>query len=239
MWFLIKRTVKDPHSPSVLKVQRVIDGETKDYSIQEDVENAIQRECKIRFSLAHSAPIMSTLLGDWLRYLGDEELARSIITGTFDIPADMDPATNLILKEIGKMGLKIMNGEGNEIIIMPAEFTLFWKRVGEFTSSSSSGVHYGHYKAAIQDQMITKVLALQLTVIARSRVPPDNWSVGTQVMLEKIAGVCLVEKITSNSALRGRFQLFQLLYIWPVCYGFLNQERLPPRGAFQSEREHS
>jgi len=41
---------------------------------------------------------MSTLLGHRLRYLGDEELARSIITGTFDIPADLDPATTLILK---------------------------------------------------------------------------------------------------------------------------------------------
>jgi len=78
MWYLIKRTVKDPHNPSVLKVQLVLDGETKNYSIQEDVENAIQRECEVRFSLAHSAPIMSTLLGDRLRYLGDEELARSI-----------------------------------------------------------------------------------------------------------------------------------------------------------------
>ncbi len=27
MWYLIKRTVKDPHSPSVLKVQRVVEGE--------------------------------------------------------------------------------------------------------------------------------------------------------------------------------------------------------------------
>jgi len=84
----------------VLKVQRVLAGETKEYSIQEDVENAIQRECKIRFSLAHS--IMSTLLGDQLRYLGGGELARSIITGTFDIPADLNPATTMILKEIGK-----------------------------------------------------------------------------------------------------------------------------------------
>jgi hypothetical protein len=156
MWYLIKRTVKDPHSPSVLKVQRVLGSEPKEYLIQEDVENSIQRECKIRFSFAHSAPIMSTLLGDWLRYLGNEELARSIITGTFDILADLDPAATLILKEIGKMGLKIMNGEGNEIIITPEEFTHFWKRVGEFTSSSSLGVHCGHYKAAIQDQMSTR-----------------------------------------------------------------------------------
>ena len=75
MWHLIKRTVKDPHSPSMLKVQRVIGGETNKYTIQEDVGNVIQRKCKVRFSLAHSAPIMTTLLGNQLRYLGDEELA--------------------------------------------------------------------------------------------------------------------------------------------------------------------
>ncbi len=125
MWYLIKRTVKDPHSPSVHKVQQVLDGETKEYIIQEDMENAIQRECKIRFSLAHSAPIVSTLLGKWLRYLKDKELTRSIITGTYNIPANLDSTTTLILKEIGKMGLRIMNREGKEIIITPEEFIQF------------------------------------------------------------------------------------------------------------------
>jgi hypothetical protein len=125
MWHLIKRTIKDPHSPSMLKVQRVLGGETKEYIIQEAMENVIQRECEIRFSLTHSAPIMSTLLGNRLGYLGDKELARSIITGNFNIPAESDPATTLILKEIGKMGLKIMNGEGKEIIITPEELTHF------------------------------------------------------------------------------------------------------------------
>jgi len=42
MWYLIKRTDKDPHSPSVLKVQRVVEGEIKEYMVQEDVEQAIQ-----------------------------------------------------------------------------------------------------------------------------------------------------------------------------------------------------
>ena len=82
MWYLIKWTVKDPHSPSVLRVQRVVNGEVKEYVVQEDVEQAIQRECEVRFSLTHSAPIMKLLLGDRLRYLSDETLARTIITGT-------------------------------------------------------------------------------------------------------------------------------------------------------------
>ncbi len=102
MWFLIKRTVKDPQSPSVLRMQRVLNGEVKEYVVQEYVEQAIQRECEVRFSLAHSAPIMTTLLGECLRYLSDETLARLIITGTYNIPSDMDPAIKLILKETSR-----------------------------------------------------------------------------------------------------------------------------------------
>ncbi len=79
MWYLIKRMMKDPHSPSVLKVQRVVEGKIAEYTVQEDVEQAIQRECEVRFSLAHSAPIMNSLLGEKLRYLSDEALAKAII----------------------------------------------------------------------------------------------------------------------------------------------------------------
>jgi hypothetical protein len=151
MWFLIKRTVKDPQSPSVLRVQRVVNGDVKEYVVQEDVEQAIQRECEVRFSLAHSAPIMTSLLGERLCYLLDETLTRLIITGTYDIPSDMDPATKLILEEIGRLGMKIVkNGEGSKIVIIPEDFKRFWRKEKEFTSLSMSGVHYGHYKAAIQ-----------------------------------------------------------------------------------------
>ncbi len=102
MWFLIKQTVKDPQNPSALRVQRVVNGEVKEYVVQEDMEQAIQQECEVRFSLAHSAPIMTTLLDKRLRYLLDKALARSIMSGMYDIPSDMDPATKLILKEIEK-----------------------------------------------------------------------------------------------------------------------------------------
>jgi len=101
MWYLMKRTVKDPHSPSVLKVQRVVEGKTEEYTVQEDVEQAIQRECEVRFPLSHSAPIMNLLLGEQLRYLSDEALAKAIITGTYNIPTSLDPATAIIIKEIG------------------------------------------------------------------------------------------------------------------------------------------
>ncbi len=101
--------MKDLCSPSVLRVQRVVNGEVKEYIIQENVEQAIQRECEVRLLLAHSAPIMKTLLGERLRYLSNEALARSIILGPYNIPSDRYPATKLILEEIGKLGVKIVN----------------------------------------------------------------------------------------------------------------------------------
>jgi hypothetical protein len=173
MWYLIKCTVNDPANPSVLRVQRVMNGEVRDYIVQEDVEQAVQRECEICFTLAHSALIMKSLLGDRLRYLSDKSLVQSIIMGTYEFPLDLDPATKLVLEEIDKLGTKIINGKGSEIVITTDDFKLFWQKVNEFTSSSMSGVHYGHNKAAIQDELISEVLALQLTVVARSGIPPD------------------------------------------------------------------
>ncbi len=133
MWYLIKRIAKDPHSPSDSRVQRVVEDEVKEYTAQDKVEHTIQRKCKICFSLAHSARIMTTLLGERLRYLLDKALAQSIIMDTYKIPPDGDPATKLILEAIGRLGIKLVNGEGNKIIITSEEFKHFWTRVNEFT----------------------------------------------------------------------------------------------------------
>ncbi len=54
---------KKTQSRSALKVQRIVDGEVKEDKVQDDVKNAIQRECEVGFSLAHSTPITNTLLG--------------------------------------------------------------------------------------------------------------------------------------------------------------------------------
>jgi hypothetical protein len=70
--------------------------------------------------------------------------------------------------------MKIVNSNNNKIIITREDFKRFWKKVNEFTLSSMSGVHYGHYKAAIQDALSTKVLVLQLTVIAWSGISPES-----------------------------------------------------------------
>jgi hypothetical protein len=71
-----------------------------------------------------------------------------------------------------------------------------------------SDVHYGHYKAAIQCKISTQVLAQQFTVVVRSRAPLENWGMGLKVMLGKIAGVCLIEKLQAIQLYEADFNCY-------------------------------
>ena len=47
MWYLITRMAKDPHSPPVTKVQKVVNGKVQTYDTQPGVEKVIQKECEV------------------------------------------------------------------------------------------------------------------------------------------------------------------------------------------------
>jgi hypothetical protein len=178
---------------------------------------------------------MSTLLGKRLRYLSDKSLAKAIITGTYEIPSDMDLATTLILEEIGRLSIKLVNKEGTEIIITPEDFKIFWKKVGEFTSSSMSGVHYGHYMAAIKCNISTKILAQQLTVVAQSGIPPESRSIGLQVMLEKITGVCLAKKLRAIQVYEADFNCYNQFIFRKAAMELLNSIGYTPEELFSQK----
>jgi hypothetical protein len=88
--------------------------------------------------------------------------------------------------------------------------------------SSMSGVHYKHYKAAIKCNINTKILAQQFTVIARSRIPPESWSIGLQVMLEKIFRVCLVEKLRAIQLFEVDFNCYNQFIFGKAAMELLN-----------------
>ena len=117
MWTNIKYVVKEPHSSQVLKVQRVEYGVVCKYTAKEEVERVVQEEYDTRFTLAQNALIMKHSLAGKLRHLEDEEIARAILDGTYEIPPDLGNATKYILQEIGKTGKVTRNGEGCEITI--------------------------------------------------------------------------------------------------------------------------
>jgi hypothetical protein len=95
-----------------------------------------------------------------------------------------------------------------------------------------SGVHYGHYKAAITCNISTKILAQQLTVIAQSGIPLESWSIGLQVMLEKIAGVCLVKKLRAIQLYEADFNCYNQFVFGKAAMELLNSIGYTPKELF-------
>ena len=81
----------------------------------------------------------------------------------------------------------------------------------EQTSSSLSGIHYGHYKAAAHSDRISGFLAKKITLIARTGCPLERWSYGLTVMLEKIVGLALVSKLRVILLMEADFNMHNKL----------------------------
>jgi hypothetical protein len=147
----------------------------------------------------------------------------------------MDPATKLILEEIGELGIKLMNSKGTKIIMTLEDFQQCWMKVGKFTSSSISGIHYSHYKPAIQCNISIRILAQQLTVVARSGIPPESWSIGLQVMLEKIAEVCLVQTLQATQLYKADFNCYNQVIFGKAAMDSLNSIGYMPEELFSQK----
>jgi hypothetical protein len=103
--------------------------------------------------------------------------------------------------------------------------------------SSLLWIHYGHYKAASQDKFSTNLLSQKLTIIACSGVPPENWNGELQVMLEKIAGVCLVDKLRAIQLYKAGFNFYNQFF-WTQSNEH-NYEQWPSTWrAVQPKRQH-
>ena len=164
--------------------------------MKSEMEQAIQQEVRARFNLGHKAPIARTLLGEELKYLSNSEVAFEIISGTYSIPEYLDDATKLILTHIGRIGQEVLSGHfPPEIQITGDNYTWYHKRLQESTSSSPSGFHHGHGKAAAHSAALSETLAMQMNLTIQSGAHPTRWGTALQVLLEKVAGVCLVEKL--------------------------------------------
>ena len=96
------------------------------------------------------------------------------------------------------MGSKVLQGNFSpNLQITASDYILYHKRIREATSSSPSGLHLGHGKAAAFSDILAQTHATQMNLIIRSGIHPTRWGTALQVLLEKVARVCMVDKLRS------------------------------------------
>ena len=101
-----------------------------------------------------------------------------------------------------------------------SDFCYYWRKFKEKTSSSISGVHVGHYKSATFSDMVTNFLSWKITLIVRGGCPPERWGHALQVLLEKVAGVALVNKLRAILLMEANFNYMNK---WVFGYQAINK----------------
>jgi hypothetical protein len=83
------------------------------------------------------------------------------------------------------------------ILIAKEDWINQWKGRREATSSSESGLHFGHYIAGIKSDHISHFHALKSSLVLKRGVVLNRWSRGLSVMPQKILGYALFAKLRS------------------------------------------
>ena len=105
-------------------------------------------------------------LFDDIGFIGDTTCAQQILNGTYVSPPDTDTATKFLLEEAGITYRKMPHKE-MATYVTTEDFRDYWQTANERTSSSYSGLHFGHYKAASFDNVLLAMHAAKLSACTK------------------------------------------------------------------------
>jgi hypothetical protein len=224
MWQQIKWVTNDDggKGKSVTRVERIEDGVTVEYTSQEDIERVVREETQERFSAAASSSFCQGQLSAELGYVSNTDTAVSILCGEYKCPDTCSDSTVLSIEEIKRISSIVGQG-ALRLALTSDKFKEYWNKAYEYTSSSRSSVHFGHYKVAARVDKFASYFAQKIGFIARTGSPPTPswWGCGLNVLLEKIAGVALVHKLQAILLMEADFNMqasVTSMCLWQVLY---------------------
>ena len=116
----------------------------------------------------------------------------------------MDAATRELFEEIAHIRGMAPSDSVNGLILQE-RWQQRWKKVKEDTSSSQSGLHFGHYIAGTDCDFISQFHALRVSLALKKGIALERWSKDLSVMLEKMFGVQLVSKLRAILLMEADF----------------------------------
>jgi len=140
------------------------------------------------FSQAQHTPFVEGCFGAVLHPFQYNSFSESILQGKVDLSEfNINSAIKACMQEMAYPP----NETGKDEVpvdISVDDFKSGFKTTLEKTSSSPSGRHLGHYRAALSSDHICKVYATLMTVPFKFGFTLQRWSNALQVMLEKVKG---------------------------------------------------
>jgi hypothetical protein len=221
-WAHIKQGTGEPRNGATNLVQRMEGENIVDILEVSAMNREIQQVTEKRFDLARSAPITNSSLRDLIEYNADTAFARDLLQRKVAIPRDIDETTAELINEMCNLWSRLHSTHGL-VKITPAIYKYYWGRANENTSSALSGIHFGHWKTFRLSSALIQMICTQLNLITRCGAPPSRWKNGLQVLLERIPGVALVDKLRAILLMEQDFNFYNKLIFGQVAVNKLHK----------------
>jgi hypothetical protein len=211
----------------------VIEGHTQD-----EVECPTLDKCYNRFQLTKGTPPMMEPLCSELGYLGTTDAAHQILASTFIPPLGVDAITREFLVALqATTPLDPSNCISCKII--HHDFQQHWRKAREHTSSSLSGLHYGHYKAAADSNYLSEVHALMTELAVIGGAPfLWWWQSGLSVMLKNQKGVHRINNLRAILLMEADFNFYNGLMFAKRMVDRAEQNSWIPQEIYGRRKNH-
>jgi hypothetical protein len=180
-------------------------GAIVEHTTRSSVEQTIFSEIhNKRYTMAGEAPICNGVLFDEFGYTANTAAGRDVLDGSYVAPVGTDQATLDLFAVVADIRQRVPQ-DSVSICITPQQWRRYWQAVNEETSSSESGLHFGHYVVGSASDIISYYHAARVTVVIAHAIQLERWSRGLSVMLEKTLGVTLVTKLRAILLMEADF----------------------------------
>ena len=159
-------------------------------------------------------------------FFGATEAAQQMLEGTYVCPPGTDDFTRFFVECLKATAQR---EEPVSVTIATDDYINYWKKVREATLSSYSGLHFGHWKAATQDQWLSELHALSIEIPYSTGYSLRRWQAGLSAMLEKKAGVIMVDKLRAILLMEADFNFAnKLIFGSRMMEVAMEEDEIPP-----------
>lgn len=124
----------------------------QEITTHEGIVQGFKDEAIQRGKQTENIPFMCQLLLGEFGYKAINRNAEKVLEGTYEPPANTDPYVVKLIPHL-KRPIEVTQGDAIRNEIYKDEYIQAWKRKKEYTGSGPSGLHYGHFKAMVDDSI--------------------------------------------------------------------------------------
>jgi len=162
--------------------------------------------------------------------------AHAILEGSYICPPDTDEFTKQFIEALQWPSL---HPQLISLILTPEAFCAHWKWAQERTSSSYSGLHFGHYKAAAFSPSLAHLHARFTQLVFMTGISLSPYQSGLQVILEKKPGAISIDQLCAILLIEADFNAAMKLLIGHQMIQNAIKNRVILVECFGSRPEHT